>query len=71
MRVARGKVVGGQVVLEGEPLPEGSQVTVYADDEEGGFHLDEDSLQELLEAQAEIRRGSFVTAEGVLSELED
>lgn len=67
----RGKVVGGQVVLEGEPLPEGSTVTVYAEDDEGGFHLDEESLRELLEAQAEIRRGNFVTAEDVLRELKD
>ncbi len=69
MRIVRGKVVGGQVVLEGEPLPEGSRVMVYAEDEEGGFHLD-DSIRELLEAQSEIRRGNFVTAEDVLRELE-
>jgi hypothetical protein len=71
MRVARGKVVGGQVVLEGKPLPEGSEVMVYAEDEEGGFHLDEGSIQELLEAQAEIRRGNFVSVEDVLRELDD
>jgi hypothetical protein len=59
------------VVLEGEPLPEGASVTVYAEDEEGGFHLDEDSLRELLEAQGEIRRGHFVTAEDVLRDLKD
>jgi hypothetical protein len=70
MRVVRGKVVGGQVVLEGEPLPEGSRLVVYAEDEEGGFHLDEDSIRELLEAQAEIRRGNFVTAEDVLRGME-
>jgi len=70
MRVLRGKIVAGQVVLEGEPLPEGAQVTVYAE-EEGGFHLDEDSLRELLEAQAEIRRGHFISAEDVLRELKD
>jgi hypothetical protein len=57
-------------MLEGDPLPEGSQVIVYAEDEKGGFHLDEASIRELLEAQAEIRRGNFVTAEDVLRELE-
>jgi hypothetical protein len=63
--------VGGQVVLEGEPLPEGSRVMVYAEDEKGAFHLDEDSIRGLLEAQAEIRRGNFLTAEDVLrAELE-
>ena len=70
MRIVRGKVVGGQVVLEGDPLPEGSQVIVYAEDEKGGFRLDEASIRELLEAQAEIRHGNFVTAEDVLRELE-
>ena len=71
MRIVRGKVVKGQVVVEGEPLPEGSRVTVYADDDAAGFHLDEESIRELLEAQAEIRRGNFVSAEDVLSELKD
>ncbi|MFZ5468029.1 MAG: hypothetical protein ACOZIN_01220 [Myxococcota bacterium] len=50
MRVARGKVVGSTVVVEGEPLPEGSHVTVWADDEEG-FELDAESLDELAERQ--------------------
>ena len=70
MRVARGKVVHGHVVVEGEPLPEGSQVVVYVPDDERGFHLDEASIRELLQAQAEIRRGNFVGAEDVLRELE-
>ena len=70
MRVVRGKVVGGQVVLEGEPLPEGSRLVVYAEDEHACFRLDEDSIRELLEAQAEIRRGNFVTAEDVLRGME-
>jgi hypothetical protein len=70
MRVARGKVVGGKVVLDGEPLPEGARVTVYAEEEQDGFHLDEASIRELLEAQAEVRRGNFVTVDDVLNELE-
>jgi hypothetical protein len=71
MRIARGKVVRGQVVLEGEPLPEGSSVLVCAEEDGEGFHLDEDSIRELLEAQAEIRRGNFVSAQDVLAELKD
>lgn len=71
MRVLRGKVVGGQVVVEGEPLREGAQVTVYEEDPDGDFQLDQESLRELLEAQAEIRRGNFVSADDVLSELKD
>ena len=71
MRVARGKVVQGQVLLEGEPLPEGSTVLVYVDDDSDGFHLDEDSIRELLAAQNEIRRGNFVTADALLDQLGD
>jgi hypothetical protein len=71
VRIVRGKVIKGQVVLEGEPLPEGSTVTVFAEDDEAGFRLDEDSIRELLEAQAETRRGNFVSAEDVLRELKD
>ena len=43
---------------------------VYLEEEEEGFRLDEDSIRELLAAQAEIRRGNFVNAEVVLGELE-
>jgi hypothetical protein len=44
---------------------------MHTEDADGDFRLDEDSFRELLEAQAEIRRGNFVTAESVLRELED
>lgn len=71
MRVLRGKVIDGQVVVEGGPLPEGSEVTVYADDADGGFHLDEGSIRELLEAQAEIRSGNYVRADEVVEDLDD
>lgn len=71
MRVARGKVVDGKVVLEGEPLPEGAEVMVYAEDETTGFTLDDASLRELLQAQTEIRRGNFIGVDDVLSELKD
>jgi hypothetical protein len=70
MRVLRGKVVAGKVEVEGPPLPEGSAVTVFAEEDAEGFVLDEASLHELLEAQAEIRRGNYVDAADVLRELE-
>jgi hypothetical protein len=68
MRVARGKVVHGQVVLEGEPLPEGSHVTVLAD-ESKGFELDEGSIQELLLAASEAELEEGVSPEQILAEL--
>jgi hypothetical protein len=70
MSVATGIIRDGQLVVEGEgPLPEGRRFTLVIDDEEKGFHLDEQSQQELLEAMAEIERGDFVTKEQVLAEL--
>ncbi|MFN0062191.1 MAG: hypothetical protein ACKVPX_06720 [Myxococcaceae bacterium] len=62
MRFARGKVVGNAVVLEGEPLPDGADVTVWTDDVEG-FDLDEQSQHELMEADAACERGEGVTTE--------
>lgn len=73
MSIATGKIRGGQLVLEGEqePLPEGRRFTVIIEDEEKGFHLDEASIRELREAQADIRRGNFVTEEEMLKELDE
>ena len=73
MSVATGFIRGGQLVLEGEqePLPEGRRFTVVIEDEGKGFRLDESSIVALREAQAEIRRGNFITEEQVLKELDD
>ena len=70
MSVATGIIRDGQLVVEGEgELPEGRRFVVVIDDAEKGFHLDEQSQQELLEAMAEIERGEFVTEEQALAEL--
>lgn len=68
MRVARGKVVGKTVILEGEPLPEGSHVTVWAEDS-AGFELDDESLDELAAADAACTRGEGLTAEQLFERL--
>ena len=62
MRVARGKVIGNTVVLDGEPLPEGSAVTVWVD-EPGGFELDDASLDDLSAADLACERGEGLTVE--------
>ena len=71
MRVATGKIRGGQVVVDddAEPLPEGGRVTLVIEEQPQGFHLDEQSQQELLEAMREIDRGDFVTEEELFAEL--
>jgi hypothetical protein len=73
MSIAIGVVRHGQLVLEGdaEPLPEGRRVTVLIDDERSGFQLTPEQLTALREAQADIRRGNFVTEEEMLKELDD
>ena len=74
MSVAIGVIPRGQLVLEGdeEPLPEGKRVTVLIeDDEETGLHLSDEQVKALLEAQASIRRGEFVTMERRQEELDD
>lgn len=69
-RVATGRVVGGQVVFESEPLPEGSQVTVLARDEKsGGVFVDEETEAALVEALAAADRGELVDAEEVYASL--
>jgi hypothetical protein len=70
MRVAVGRVRAGQVVVEddGDPLPEGSRVTLVIEDEDG-WVLDEESTCELLEAMAECDRDEVVSADEVFAAL--
>jgi hypothetical protein len=69
MRIAPGIVVSGQVVMEGEPLPEGLLVTVLAREVDETFELDADQEAELLESIAEADRGELIPAEEVLRRL--
>jgi hypothetical protein len=68
-KIATGKVVGGEVVLDGVSLEEGTAVTVLAKDEEGGFDLTPEQEAELLLSIAEADRGEMVSAEEVLAKL--
>jgi hypothetical protein len=69
MRVASGKVVQGQIIYEGE-LPEGSDVTLIADDHELGFQVDPELKAVLLEAIAGCDRGEKISADQLLRELQ-
>ncbi len=71
MRITSGRVVAGKVEVEGEPLPEGSVVTVLARDADETFELDSRAEAELLESIAEAERGQTVSAEAVLRTLQD
>jgi hypothetical protein len=69
MRIATGKVIGGKVVVEGEPLEEGASVTVLAGIGERSFTLSPEEEAELLLSIAEADRGDTIPAEQVLDKL--
>lgn len=66
MRVITGKVVAGRIVVEGEPLEEGSTVTVLAPEQDETFVLDSQAETALLDAMAEADRGEVITGEQLL-----
>ena len=51
MRITKGKVVDGRGIVEGDPLDEGSTVTVLVSDEDS-FTLDAEDEAALLQAIA-------------------
>lgn len=69
MKVATGKVVGGKVVLEGEPLVEGSVVTVLAQEDDETFDVTPAEEKALLAAIAEAERGEVVSWEELRERL--
>ncbi|MCX6615491.1 MAG: hypothetical protein NTZ98_05250 [Acidobacteria bacterium] len=70
MGITSGRVVGGQIIVEGEPLKEGSTVTILFP-EERTFELNEADEAALLAAIAEADRGEALDADNVLSRLRD
>ena len=68
MRITKGKVVGGRIVVEGEPLNEGSTVTILFP-EERTFELNETDEAALLAAITEADHGEALDADEVLSQL--
>ena len=69
MRIASGRVVAGHVEVDGEPLPEGTVVTLLAREEDETFELDAEAEEELLESIAEADRGELIPAEEILRKL--
>ncbi len=71
MRVATGTVVGGHVVVEGEPLAEGAKVTVVLQEDGETFEASPEEEAILLRSIAEADRGELVDFDEVLSLLGD
>jgi hypothetical protein len=71
MKIVIGKVIAGRIVVEGEPLEEGSTVTVLAPERDETFVLDSQAEASLLAAIAEADRGETITGEQLLSKLRE
>ncbi len=71
MRVSSGRVVAGHIVMEGEPLPDGTSVTVLARESDESFLLDPAAEAELLLSLAEADRGELIPAEDVMRTFRD
>ncbi len=68
MRITKGKVVNGNIIVEGESFNEGSVVTVLVSDE-NTFTLTDTEEAALLESIAQANRGELLSAEDVLNRL--
>ncbi len=69
MQLATGTVVGGKIVVEGNPLPEGTVVTILARDEESPVKLPPAEEAELLDALDEADREEGISAEELFDRL--
>lgn len=68
VQIASGKVIDGQVVVDGD-LPEGSSVTLLAFDGEEEFEVGPELEAVLLESIAQGQRGQTISAEELLREM--
>jgi hypothetical protein len=69
MQITTGIVVGGKIVVEGDPLPEGAVVTVLAREADETFEVPAELEAELLESIAQAERGETISAEELLERL--
>ena len=69
MQLAAGTVVGGKVVVEGEPLAEGAIVTILAREADETFEIPPALEADLLASIAEADRGDTITTEALVERL--
>jgi hypothetical protein len=70
MQLTTGTVVGGKIVIEGDPLPEGTVVTVLSREQGETFVVPPDLEFELDQSLAEAQRGQVISAEELLARLQ-
>jgi hypothetical protein len=69
MQVVKGTVVGGIVVLNGKPLPEGTEVAVFVARDERAVRLPPHLQRELESALDEADRENGISAEELFASL--
>jgi hypothetical protein len=69
MQVVTGKVVGGKVILDGASLPDGTVVTILANDSETRVRLAPPLQVELEEALEEADREEGISGDELLDQL--
>ena len=69
MQLATGTVVDGKIIVEGEPLPEGTVVTILARESDETFVVPPELEAELAESIAQAERGETISAEELLTRL--
>lgn len=69
MQLITGTVVGGKVIVDGDPLPEGLIVTILARESDETFVVPPELEAELLESIAEADRGETIAADELLIRL--
>ncbi len=68
MRITKGKVVDGQVIVEGDPLNEGSTVTILVSDETT-FRLNAEDEAALLQVIAGADQNNLISGEDVIKKI--
>ncbi|HIL31578.1 MAG TPA: hypothetical protein EYG27_08610 [Dehalococcoidia bacterium] len=68
MRITKGKVVDGQVIVEGDPLNEGSTVTILVSDETT-FRLNAEDEVALLQVIAGADQNNLISGEDVIKKI--
>ena len=69
MQLTTGIVVGGKIVVEGDPLPDGTVVTILARDAEETFEVPSELEAALIESIAQADRGETVSADELIERL--
>ena len=69
LQLTTGTVVGGKIVVEGDPLPEGAVVTILAREADETFEVPAELEADLLESIAQADRGETISAAELLKRL--